>query len=245
MARQLAENFGAHLVLVARRKDRLETLAKELESSAGVSVQVVAADLSRQEEVQRVFEEATAEHPLYAAVLNAGVTHFGHWDELSWEEYRRMLELNVLGTTQLTTLLLPYLEARSEAGGLLLVASMAGQTPLAYQTVYSASKAYLVHFGCGLWHEMQARGDVSVTTFAPGGIETEMTSGKRFNGLRSFLMPVEDCAREGLAAFERRAYLHVPGTLNRVGSALSRLLPQKLVIGQVAAQYRRSLEDER
>jgi short-subunit dehydrogenase len=144
----------------------------------------------------------------------------------------------------MSTLLLPYLEKRGEKGGLMLVASMAGLMPIPYQTAYSATKAFLVNFGCGLHHEMLPRG-VSVTTFVPGGIRTEMTDGHRFNDLRGWLMPVDRCAREAVQAFRDRAYLHSPGMMYRLGSVVTRLLPQRFFIGRVAQQYRKSLEKNR
>lgn len=244
MARVLARDYGAHLVVVARRRDRLEELAAELESAGKVSVRVIAADLCDPEQVDRVFEEATRDVPIQGAILNAGVTHFGNWDELSWEDYQRMHALNVTSVVRMTTLALPYLEKRAERGGVMLVSSMAGLMPIPYQTAYSATKAFLVNFGCGLHHEMWPRG-VSVTTFVPGGIRTEMTDGRRFNDLRSWLMPVDKCAREAVRAFRDRAYLHSPGMVYRLGSMVTRLMPQRFFISRLADQYRRSLERNR
>lgn len=244
MARVLARDHRANLVVVARRRERLLELAAELEKNHGVSVRVIAADLSRDGEADRVFAEATAGCPLIGAILNAGVTHFGNWDELTWEEFQRMHALNVTSVVRMTTLLLPYLEKRAEQGAVLLVSSMAGLMPIPYQTAYSATKGFLVNFGCGLHHEMLPRG-VSVSTFVPGGIRTEMTDGERFNDLRSWLMPVERCALEAVRAFRCRAYLHSPGVMYRLGSVVSRLLPQKFFIARVADQYRRSLERNR
>jgi len=241
MARVLARDFKTNLVVVARREDRLVALATELQKAHGVSVRVITADLGRDGEADRVFAEATRESNLIGAILNAGITHFGKWDELSWEDFQRMHAVNVTSVVRLTTLLLPYLEKRGESGGLLLVSSMAGLMPTPYQTAYSATKAFLVNFGCGLHHEMDPRG-VSVSTFVPGGIRTEMTDGVRFNDLRGWLMPVERCAVEAVQAFVGRAYLHTPGVMYRVGAVVSRLLPQRFFIGRVADQYRRSLE---
>jgi uncharacterized protein len=244
MARVLARDYGAHLIVVARRKERLAELATELGAIPGASVRVVAADLCHPEQADLVFQEATRDAPLYGAILNAGTTHFGNWDELSWEDFQRMQALNVTSVVRLTTLILPYLEQRKENGGLMIVASMAGLMPIPYQTAYSATKAFLVNFGCGLHHEMQPRG-VSVTTFVPGGIRTEMTDGQRFNDLRSWLMPVDKCAREAVRAFRDRAYVHSPGVVYRLGSVVTRLLPQRLFIARLADQYRRSLERNR
>jgi short-subunit dehydrogenase len=244
LARVLARDHGANLVVVARRRERLDELASELETKYGVSVRALTADLGQIDQVERVFREATQDTPLYGAILNAGITHFGKWDELSWPDYERMQALNVTSVVRMTTLLLPYLEKRKEQGGLMLVSSMAGLVPVPYQTAYSATKAFLVHFGCGLHHEMEPRG-VSVTTFVPGGIQTEMTEGAAFNDLRSWLMPVERCARDAVRAFRDREYVYSPGFVYRWGSAVTRLLPQRFFIGRVAEQYRRSLERNR
>jgi uncharacterized protein len=240
MARVLAHDHRANLVLVARRGERLEELRREIESTTAVKVVCIVADLSRLDEVERVFKEATTGRSLYGAILNAGVTHFGHWDELDWDGFVQMQSVNNTSVAKFTTLLLPYLEREKEQGGLMIVASMAGLTPVAYQAFYSATKGFLVNLGASLHHEMMPRG-VSVTTFVPGGVVTEMTDGARFNDLRGWLMPVEPCAKEGVEAFRRRRYVHAPGFVYRWGGALSRLLPQRLFVGAVAAQYRRSL----
>lgn len=244
LARVLARDYGSNLVIVARRRERLDELASELESKHGVSVRAVTADLGQIDQVDRAFAEATQDTPLYGAILNAGMTHFGKWDELGWEAYERMHALNVTGVVRMTTQLLPYLEKRRESGGVMLVSSMAGLVPTPYQTAYSATKAFLVHYGCGLYHEMLPRG-VSVTTFVPGGIQTEMTDGAAFNDLRSWLMPAERCAREAVKAFRDREYVYSPGFVYRWGSAVTRLLPQRFFIGRVADQYRKSLERNR
>lgn len=244
MARELAHKHGANLVVVARRSERLQALKVELEAAAKVSVHVVVADLAELDQVDRAFEEATAGRQLYAAILNAGITHFGNWDELDWAGFLRMQAVNNTSVTRLVTHLLPYLEKQKEGGGVLLVASMAGLTPLPYQAMYSATKAFLVHLGASLHHEMWSR-NVSVSTFVPGGIDTEMTSGKRFNALRTWMMPVAECAREGIDALQNRRYVHAPGLLYRWGGKLTRLLPQRFFTGRVAAQYRRSLDANR
>ena len=240
----LARDYRANLVLVARREERLREVAQAVKDRFGTQAEVLVADLSVTGEVERVFHEATESHPIYGAVLNAGITHFGHWDEVGWESIEQTIMLNVMGQTRLATLLLPYLEQRGEEGGLLIVSSMTGLVTTVYQTVYSATKAYLIHFGCGLYHEMRPRG-VSVTTYAPGGMSTEMNASARFDGLRSWLMPADECARQGVRAMVERRYLYVPGTIYRLGSVVTRLLPQRFVVGTVARRYRRSLNTPR
>jgi short-subunit dehydrogenase len=240
MARQLAADHGVNLVLVARRQDRLDALRDELRTGTGVSVETIVADLSKLDDVDRVFEESTRGRDVYGVVLNAGVTHFGSFRELAFEEFQTMLATNVTSVVRLATRFLPYLEDKQQAGGLLIVSSMAGLTPVPYQTAYSGTKAFLVNFGCGLHHEMWSR-NVSVTTFVPGGIQTEMTSGERFRRLGGWLMPVDRCAREAIESFRMRRYIHVPGFTMRFGTLFMRFLPQQFLTARVAATYRGAL----
>ncbi|MFZ5893547.1 MAG: SDR family NAD(P)-dependent oxidoreductase [Myxococcota bacterium] len=237
MAKMLAQRYGANLFIVARRRERLESLRSELEKSAGVQVATCCADLSKLEDVDRVIREAS-EKELYAAILNAGVTHFGSHRSLDWEAFRQMLDTNVTAVVRMSTALIPQLE--KHGGGMMVVSSMAGIHPVPYQTAYSATKAFLVHFGAGLWHELRGR-NVSVTTYAPSGVVTEMTAGENFNPLRKWLMPVEQAALEGLEAFRLRKYMHIPGFANRWGSIFVRMLPQRFTTSIVAAQYRNAL----
>ena len=144
----------------------------------------------------------------------------------------------------LTHLFLPHMLAKKHGAGLMLVASMTGVTPVPYQSAYSGSKAFLVAFGHGLWHELRHT-DVSVTTFVPGGIATEMMD---MNGLSNhfgkggmFIHTAEACAREALTAFKRRKHTHVPGFVNQAGVLASKLLPRSFVVGQLASEYRRAL----
>lgn len=240
MARVFALEHGANVIAVARRAARLDELKRELESRAQVKVETITADLAKLEDVDRVFQAAISNGPLYAAVLNAGVTHFGEYHELSWTDFQTMLATNVTGVVRLATQLLPYLEARAEGGGLMIVSSLAGLNPVPYQTAYSATKAFLVAFGCGLWHETQGR-NLSVTTFVPGGIKTEMTSSERFGPLQGWLMDPVQCAREGIAAFAKRRYLFVPGFFIRAGNVFLGLLPRRFVASRLAATYRDAL----
>jgi short-subunit dehydrogenase len=241
MAKILAVRYGANLLLVARREDRLNEVKRELEQQGGTKVDICVADLAKLEDVDRVIETATRGRALFGAILNAGVTHFGSYAELSWESFRNMLDTNVIATVRMATALVPAIEA--QGGGLMIVSSMAGIHPVPFQTHYSGTKAFLVHFGIGLWHELQGR-NISITTYAPSGVVSEMTAGHNFVPLRRWLMPVEQAANEGVEAFRNRKYLHISGFTNRVGSAFARLLPQRFATSLVAAQYRNALKKQ-
>jgi short-subunit dehydrogenase len=240
-ARKLAKKYGANIVAVARREERLLALKTELESEAHVEVHVIAADLSKLEEVDRVLALAMAGRQLYGAVLNAGITHFGRHDALPWADFEMMLRTNVVSVVRMTSELIPHLESGERGGGILIVSSMAGMNPVAYQTAYSATKAFLVNYGRGLWHELQGT-KVSVTTYAPAGIATAMTAGEKFDTLRGWLAPVDEVARDGIEALRTRRYLAIPGTTNQVGDFLIRVLPRQFFASRVAAVYRKALK---
>lgn len=241
MVKLLAKDHGANVVAVARRGERLQELKRELESQTHSRIEPVVADLSKIEDVDRAFADASSNRPIYAAILNAGVTHFGHWHEQSWDGFENMLSLNVRSVVRMTTHVVPHIQEQSLGGGVLLVSSMAGITAVPYQTAYSATKAFLVYYGAGLHHELAPTG-ISVTVFAPGGIATEMTSGQTFDTLRGWLMPADRCARVALNAFRKRTFLEIPGFTYKALDLLSRLAPRKLVAGTPARQYRAALK---
>ena len=230
--------LGAHLVITARRADRLETLAIELRA-LGVEVKVLPADMSLSEDVERIIGVAKT-IPLAAVVLNAGVTHFGHHHELEWEAFEAMLQTNVVSTTRITTELVKHFQATGAEARSMLVTSLTGLIPTPFQSAYSGTKAYLSTFGVALAHELKGS-KVSVTVFAPGGIATEQTAGARFDKLRSWLAPVDVVALEALAALRSRNPLWMQGLLNRVGFFLFRFLPRDVVIWGLSREYRNAL----
>ncbi len=237
LAKQLAKQ-GAHLVITARRADRLEALAKELRPG-GVEVRVLPGDMTRKDDVERLLTEVK-QLPLTVAILNAGVTHFGHHHELDWADFEAMLQTNVISTSRLTSELVKHFQQTGVTARIMLVTSLTGLLPLPFQAAYSGTKAYLSTFGTALAHELRGS-KITITVFAPGGIVTEQTAGARFNGLRAWLAPVDAVALEALEALAAGQPLHMQGFLNRVGFLLMRLLPRNLAIGLVARQYRKAL----
>jgi short-subunit dehydrogenase len=245
MSRQLARDYKANLVLVARRGDRLETLKHELEGKHGVRVQPVVADLSREDDVERAFREATSEHDLYGVILNAGITHFGEHLDLSWTDFRTMLATNINAVAHLTHLSVPYLLERKQSGGLMLVSSLTGVMPLPYQAAYSGTKAFMVGFGQSLEYELRGKA-VSVTNFIPGGIATEMSVGsglsQHFGDNSPYIQTVEVCAKDAIEAFRLRKRTYVPGWFNRFGVLSGKLLPRALTVGvAIGMEYRKAL----
>jgi short-subunit dehydrogenase len=238
IARHIAKDHGGHLVVVARRRERLEALREELSS---VDVVPIVADLSRPEDVERTFAEATNGRSVYGAILNAGVTFYGRALEQPQQAFDSMLATNVTSLVHLANRFVEHIAAQPARGGLMLVSSLAGFSPTPYQAAYGATKAFVTSYGQSLGYEVQGTG-VSVTVFAPGGIATEM---QELSGLsRKFkhddfgVMTAEETARLAVRAFVRRQRLYVPGFVNQLGATAIKLMPRSLVIGRIAALFR-------
>ena len=240
MACQLALKHKANLIIAARRADKLNVLKQELEQKAGIKVKVVVADLSIPADVERLIKESTEGQKLTAAILNAGVTYFGLHTELPQNEFKNLLQTNVISVVEVTTELVKYFEQSKQEAGVMVVASMAALFPAPYQAAYSGTKSFLIGFANALAHEIQSR-VLSLTIFAPGGIVTEMTATEQFNDLQGWLMPVRQAAKEGIYALKTRKFNYVPGAINRVGNVFMKLLPKKMIISILAKTYQRSL----
>lgn len=242
MAVQLARDYQANLVLVARRIERLQELQQRLQSLYQVEVAVVQADLQNSADVDRVYHEAIGHGDIYALVLNAGVTYFGHYEAMPWETFESLLATNVTSVIRLVHLFLPYLKQQNQGGGIMLVSSMAGFLAVPYQSAYAGTKAFITNFGMSLYQELRGQ-NLSVTVFSPGGIATDMTANSGLAHFENtpFLQSAEDCAREALSAMVTRQHVYVPGMLNKAQLFLSRAVPRKL-LGFIAANtYRKAL----
>ena len=244
LARQLANQHHANLVLVARRPDRLAALKAQLQKDAGVEVVTLTADLSDVRECNRVFSEAIAGRDIAAVILNAGLTHFGRMLEQTPENVLQIVNTNVAGCAVLTHLFARHLVAEKKDAGLMLVSSLGGSAPLPFQAVYGATKAFETSLGCALAAELQGTG-VSVTVFAPGGMATEMSDatglGSKFPKGHPMNLEAAVCARVALRALRSRSLVSVPGRLNRVLAVLTKLGPRKLVLSVTRGTFLKEL----
>jgi uncharacterized protein len=166
-ARLLAREHGATLILVARRADRLESLAAELGGAT-----VIATDLTEPEAPARVAETVESEHGrLNLLVNNAGAAWRGRFGETGTEGVRRHMELNFEAVMRLTEALLPILR-RSAPSSIVNVSSTAGRVSRANSGGYSASKFALAGWTDALHLEERPNG-VHVGLVLPGFVATE------------------------------------------------------------------------
>ena len=223
-ARQLAQR-GSDLVLVARRRERLEALADHLRA-VGRRVEVLVADLATEAGRQPVEDRlADTAAPIDLLVNNAGFGAYGDVADLSAARQLAMVEVNVVALTRLARAALPGLVGRGR-GGIINVASTAAFQPNPHAAVYGATKAYVLSLSQAL-HEEVAGSGVRVLALCPGVTPTE------FQDVAQISVPLPDIAtttreqvvRAGLQAFARRRALEVPGLANRVTAAASATSP--------------------
>ena len=238
LARRLAQERH-DLVLTARRADRLETVARELEAAHGIRTHVMPADLSRPgaptELVQQIEARGLAVHWL---VNNAGVGTGGRFDQLPVEGEVEEIRLNVSAPVELTGRILPGMMARGR-GVVMNLASTAGFGPMPFSATYGATKAFLLSFSEALAVEVAGSG-VHIVCVCPGFTRTEFQRKANIDtsALPDFAwMSAETVADQAVRAANRSGVL-VNGTMNSLTTVFMRLAPRSLVARMVAATMR-------
>jgi short-subunit dehydrogenase len=224
-ARQLSKR-GHRLVLAARRKDRLEALARELGNA-----RAVVSDLSKKDAAAKLIanlEEAGEQ--VDNLINNAGFGLIGRFAELDPKRERQMVDLNVGALTDLCRAVAPQMIGR-KSGAILNVASTAAFQPGPNMAVYFATKAYVLSFTEALHEELKPHG-VSVTCLCPGPTRTEFGEVAGFGGngaFDRFAMAAEPVVRAGLEGLDKNHAVVVPGISNKIGAASTRFAPRSWV----------------
>lgn len=230
-AAEYFSNNGCRIILVARNKPALESLAEELRKVCKAQIIVLPADLSLPDAPKNIFNELQAAN-IHVDVLvnNAGFGAIGAFAELPLERQIEMIQVNVTALTGLTRLFLPGM-IRCKCGGILNVGSVAGFVPGPGMAVYYATKAFVLSFSEALAAELEGTG-VKVTVLCPGPTPTNFGNVAGSKNMRLMRVPgtsAEKVARDGLAAFRRGRTIAVPGLQNKFVVFLARLLPRKLI----------------
>lgn len=205
---------GFHLVLVARRQDKLDALAEQLRRDHSATVKTVAFDLARQD-LPETFAPILADHDVGLVVYNACATAVAPFHTVSLEKKETIVAVNVAGLTRMCHTALAHLYPRGR-GGLLLMSSMAGFQGQALVTTYAATKAYTTVLGEGLWAEARSKG-VDVHVCAAGAISTPNFDAITPESKRSAAYPMTPDA-VALRALDGLGYgpTRVAGRLNSV-----------------------------
>jgi short-subunit dehydrogenase len=233
IARELASR-GHGLVLVARRRPRLQELAKELSDEYGIRAEALGCDLAKAAARNRLpgrIESLGLD--VEVLVNNAGFATNGAFHESDTERELEQVRVLVEATVGLTSAFTPAMVKRGR-GAVLNVSSTAGMQPLPYSAGYSAAKSYVLTFSEAIHQEVRGHG-VTVTALCPGPVATDFwqISGWEVQGGQTFERAVprpawitpQEAARAGVRGLERGSRVVVPGLQVRAAMEAVRYVP--------------------
>jgi short-subunit dehydrogenase len=228
---------GHDVVLVARRREKLAALARELEAKHGVRATVIGLDLTRPEAPPALVKELEARDiALEFLVNNAGFGTTGAFVEADPVRELEMLALNVTAVVHLTRLILPTMVER-KSGRILNVGSTAGFMPGPFMAGYYASKAFVNSFTEALAFELRGTG-VTATVTCPGPTATEFAASAGVEKSRLFetgTMQAGPVARLAYRAMMRGRSVAIPGMRNKLAILSLRFAPRAAAVSMAAS----------
>ncbi len=237
LAQQLAA-VGAHLVLTARRTDRLQQLAADLSSKHGIQAEVFAADLTRPEAPSEIFA-FTGQRGLEIELLvnNAGFGAFGYIQDIAESRLVEMVQVNCSAVVHLTRLYAAPMVQRRH-GDILIVASTAAFQAVPFNSAYAATKAFDLIFSEGIAEELRPFG-VNVCALCPGPTTTEFQRvANQPDRVFKVSETAEKVARTGLEGLAKGKTTVISGRMNRVMMEAERLAPRRFVAKAAAKMMR-------
>ena len=223
LARELAHK-GFSVVLVARREQILNELAKELNDDFHAETRVVALDLSKEGAVQELYD-AVSTLDIGLVIPAAGIDEMGHFLEKEYSSIEKMLTLNIQIPTEIAHVFGRKLAARKRSG-IILVSSLFGYQGIPNFAGYAASKAYSLTLGETLNVELARRG-IDVLVLSPGLTDTPFSQSMEMDlsKLPMFAQRPETVAKTALGALGRKATVG-SGLLNKIYAWENRLIPR-------------------
>ena len=235
-ARALAKR-GCDLVLVARRQDRLDTLAVELEAAYGIKCTPLAFDLFVEAAGSQLRQRVVGDIDL--VINNAGFATQGSFLDGEASTYAQVLAVDVAAVVDICHAFLPEMVQRGH-GAIMNISSTTAYQPVPSLAVYAAAKSFVLSFSQSLWYEAKQHG-VRVFSFAPGPTSTEFFDviGETATVVGRLQTP-DQVAAAGLRALDRRRTppSTVSGTGNAVSAALARLVPRRILMPALARSLR-------
>jgi short-subunit dehydrogenase len=226
-AHLLAE-AGIHLLIVARRGDTLNALAKELSGKHGVEVEALSLDLGQPDFLDSLLEACDGKD-IGLVVSNAGIAAKGAYVEMKPQELTRLLDVNCRAPLLLAQAFLPRLKQRGR-GGFLITGSLEGFQAYPYSVPYAATKAFVHSLGEGLWGEMRGSG-IDVLVLAPGATDTELLplTGMDVSDMPTGVMSSREVALVGLKQLQSGPTV-IAGFVNRLMMGMLGLMPRRWAI---------------
>ena len=233
-ARRLASE-KMNLILVARRKDRLEKLAEELKEKHSVKNVVVPLDLSK-DNFMKELKEYVEDREVGLLVNNAGFGYNGEFGDGDVEQQTDMIRVNCIAPTVLTHHFVQSMIEKKK-GAIIFLGSLVGFLPTPFTTTYSATKAFNLFMGEGLWYELR-KYNIDVLTLNPGGTYTEF---QKVANTSAGPIPrtVEEVVNTAMRNLGRRPSV-VDGFYNKVISVIPRFITRRSTL-MIAGYMREKL----
>ena len=223
-AREFAER-GYNLLLADIDADGLDAIKKTLEQKYRVTIETLAVDLTRREDLERLYL-AWAPKQVRFLINNAGIACLTGWDQSDLDNEMRMLDLNVRAVHWLTHKFALTMSERGE-GAILNLSSLAGLCPTPWMSAYAAGKAYVFNFSQALNHDLKARGSrVRIAVATPGLLNTNIDRHLSFK-LVDQRRSVPGTVAQIVAAF-LKGKTHIITGRDRYANLILALLPRRL-----------------
>ena len=232
---------GAHVVLTARRAERLQDLAERIRATYFVQTLVIPADLSLPDAPQQLYDATEAAGiPIDILINNAGFGYLGQFQDGSPDWDRKMVTVNCAAVVHLTHLFLPRMIER-RGGYIMMLASAASFQPIPYMSTYAATKAFDRFLGEALDAEVRQYG-IRVSSLCPGPTESEFgkVAGLNSSAFRR-VVPTEPVVRRGLLDLAGGKPISYPPGSGAFFFFLERFLPRTFVTRLLERGLRRAI----
>lgn len=219
---------GHNLLLIARSEEKLRTISEELNVKYAVNTMIFPVDLLQEDAPQKIFDYVQEKSLCVECLINnAGIGDAGVFSESKWEKQENIVRLNILALTHMTHLFLQLMKTQTE-GTIINIASALAFAPTAGQSVYAASKAFVLSFGQALYEELKGT-PISVLTICPGVTRTEFFHNAGFELNQFNAASPDDFAEFAYSVYREKKALSIHRFSNRITALFCRLGSRKLV----------------
>lgn len=217
-----------NLILVARRKERLQEIKQDIENKYKVSVQVIAMDLSNLDSAENLVQQLQ-QTKIDVLINNAGFGLYGDFLMEDSKQEEKMLTLNIITLTKLTRLFADKM-VKNGGGNIINIASTAAFQPVPTLATYSASKSYVLNFSEAIAFELKPK-NVFVTAICPGATQSEFGKVAGFDDNANFFKGIpssKDLANFIFKSMKKKKTVAIRGLKNKLMVFSERFAPRKM-----------------